>query len=327
MLTIYTGQNIATAAPMQPTAWEDVVARLRNDRKLAELVARLRRVRTLDRESYTRLKTTLPYFCTSQFAEHLRRTDHFEMAEAWVLDADHCAADDVGLARLKTRIGADPRVALCFVSPGGDGLKMLFILDEPCMQTKQFAEAYQAFAHKFAAEYDLLDSIDRVTHDVTRACFMSHDPQLYYNPIPDRVHWADYLPKFVPPPPTSPTLPFAEHPNESHDIRPDVYQDILATLKASKRPRPAPRPIHVPEALNYVLEVIGVPLAEFGINIEEVTNIQYGKRIRMSDPKHTAECNVFYGKLGFSVVGVPRRNYHQGLMELCVYLIRQALVP
>ncbi len=325
MLTVYTGENIATTAPMTPTYWEEVVMRIRADRKLAAKIEQLRRVKTLDKEAYKRIKTTLPYFCTSQFAEHLRRSDHFEMAEAWILDADHCATDGLGIQTLKNKLAADPRVALCFVSPGGDGLKILFLLNEPCMNTKHFAEAYKAFAHQFATEYDLMDSIDRVTHDVTRVCFLSHDPQVYQNPIPDLIHWADYLPKFTPQQPLfDPTPP---PPNQSHDIAPDVYKNILAQLKATNRPAPTPRPPHVPEALNYVLEVIGAPLADVGIEIKEVTDIQYGKKISLyRPPNHTAECNVFFGKRGFSVVAVPKRANHEELTALVVYIIETALV-
>ena len=122
-----------------------------------------------------------------------------------------------------------------------------------------------------------------------------------------------------------PELPLHEHPNQSHDIRPDVYRDILSKLKASEKPKPQARPPHVPEALNFALEVIGPVLADFDINITDVTDIQYGKRIKMADKTHAAECNLFYGKLGFSVVGVPRRNSNENLMELCAYLIYRAI--
>ena len=59
-----------------------------------------------------------------------------------------------------------------------------------------------------------------------------------------------------------------------------------------------------------------------GIQITEIINISYGKKIRMKSRTKQAEVNVFYGKRGFSVVKSPRSGTNEELNELMASLIQ-----
>lgn len=320
------------AATLQPLSLEALFHRLRDDAGLRDDIARLRRVKQLDTAAYTRLKTRLPFFCCGCFRDGIRRGEHFERIEAWVLDVDKLGGDEAGLAALEARLRADERVALLFRSPGADGLKLLFLLDEPCTDTKQFSDAYKAFAFAFGEQYGLGKHIDFRTSDVTRVCFLSHDPHAYVNPLADRVVWRALLPEQTQPElaglfaaPAAAEAPAPEKPGRSHAIHPDTYADILRRLQTRARPNPVRRDVFVPEALNLALPAVQAALEVEGVAVAEVRDIQFGKQLCVQCGNDKAEINLFYGKKGFSVVQVPKRNTNESLCQLAAFVAEQAI--
>lgn len=342
-------------ALLQPIDPPTLLERLRNDQTLRDDILRLRKVRLMDGDAYRRLKARLPYFCCADFREGVRRTAHFIAAGAFVIDVDHYSAQPSDLGALRARLlVADDRIVMAFISPGGDGLKLLFRLDRPCTDTKQFSDFYKSFAASFGEKHGLTPYIDFRTADATRACFLSHDPEAYCDPIAEPVCWQAWLPESVQPAltrllageqthagtaPVSPgtpeaatSLPIASipeqmppPPNKSHAIRPDVYAEILRKLKTQARPNPVQRPLFVPAALDLVLPVIREALSAQSIEVVSTTDIQYGKQLTLAHGVHQAALNLFYGKKGFSIVVVPKRNTHPELSELAQYVAEQAV--
>lgn len=337
----HTATNLLdTATALQPATLEALFHRLRDDAALRDDTERLRRVKQLDASAFTRLKTRLPYFCCGQFRGGVRRSEHFEQIEAWVLDIDHYSGDEAALADLRARLQADDRVALLFRSPGGDGLKLVFRLLEPCTDTKVFSDAYKAFAFAFGEQYGLGKYLDFRTSDVTRVCFFAHDALAYINPMAERVDWRALLPERA-----QPALaglfaeaeasadraadagadPAPEKPGRSHGIHPDTYADILRKLQVRARPNPLKRDVFVPEAIALALPVVQATLEAQGIQVAEVRDINFGKQLALKCGNDTAEINLYYGKRGFSVVQVPKRNTNESLCGLAVFVTEQAL--
>ena len=60
---------------------------------------------------------------------------------------------------------------------------------------------------------------------------------------------------------------------------------------------------------------------ETGVQLYEVQDIQYGKKLRFRMGQKLAEVNLFYGKRGFSVVQTPRGGTSAELNELMVQLV------
>jgi len=337
------GENIQQAGvQMDPLTPEDLIDLLRNNQQLREETARLRRVRAMDEAAYARLKVRLPYFSGSRFVNGIRRGAFFHEAWAIILDVDHLASSPEELQAWRERLAADPRVWLLFTSPGGDGLKLVLRLQEPCTDTKQFSDFYKAFAYDFAARHQLGDHLDPRTSDCTRVCFLVHDPQPIVNPQAQAIDWAAYLPLLTlfedeekMPPASIASREAAEAddeeespdpPNESHNIRPDVYRDILRRLESRARPKPlGGRAPVVPGILAEVMPRIREALQAHSISIQDERDIQYGKKLACQSGADRAEVNIFFGKRGFSVVSVPRRQSHEDLEKLLVFLVEQAL--
>lgn len=327
---LFTGSQLIDAqAAMSPASIDSVFHRIREDRTLREDTLQLRKIRNLDAGAYSRMKTRLPYFCCGQFRAGLRKSAHFESIQSWIIDIDHISDNQADLEMLRQRLKADERVALLFMSPGGDGLKVLFLLDSPCTDTKRFSESYKSFAFALGEQYGITDCIDFKTADVTRVCFLAHDPLAYINVICDRVVWESWLPEKTQPLLFSidkPEEKTQEKPGKSHAIHPEVYGEILKKLKSKNPVLPAAqRPVFIPEALDLALPAIRQTMESNGIEVFVQRPIQYGYQLTLRCGNDQTDVNLFYGKRGFSVVLVERKNTNLSLGELTVFLIEQTL--
>lgn len=326
--TIYFGENIqASGTSLETTTWQRIATLMREDARFKDEIIRMRRVRTLDESAYDRLKVKLPYFCTGQFKGGIRRGEFFEQARAFILDIDGCGRTGAELDFWRKELWADESVAVLFTSPGGDGLKLLFLLQDPILSTKQYSDFYKAFAFEFGAKHRLNDFIDHRTSDCTRVCFLSHDAQLLERKAPICIDWKAYEPlarlNDIDPVLSQPEAEKLEnHPNESHNIRPDVYADILKKLETKARPKAVKYP-YVPSMLEAMLPEMVQALEGQGISIRDATDIQHGKKLQLAMGRDLAEINVFFGKKGFSVVNVPKRLNNESLAQLAVFIVEQ----
>ena len=67
---------------------------------------------------------------------------------------------------------------LLFVSPSGDGLKWIIPIDTT---TTPHGEYFAAVANYIHQTYGI--EVDKSGRDISRACFLPHDPQAFINPI------------------------------------------------------------------------------------------------------------------------------------------------
>jgi hypothetical protein len=202
---------------------------------LAAQVHMLRSLAKEDLPRYQERKRHLPFFIPARFRSGIRRADHLEAAHGWVLDLDHCRQSQAQFEALQLRLWQDPRVWLLYVSPSGEGLKLLFRFAEPLTHTKAFSDCYQAFARQFARQYDLHAYLDFKTHDVTRVSFLSHDPAARLRRDPLRLHPQRYLqidpgplaalPRDEPPPEEDSPPPPSAAP-----ISPSLFPELLSPL-------------------------------------------------------------------------------------------------
>ena len=85
-----------------------------------------------------------------------------------ILDFDHIEK----LQELKDEICKDPYTFAAFISPSGDGLKVLVKIPP---EKENHAEYYVGLMNKYP-------SLDSTSRNLSRVCFMSYDPELYHNP-------------------------------------------------------------------------------------------------------------------------------------------------
>jgi hypothetical protein len=330
---IVTGANIATKDdPLTKIKVEYFYHKLlQPNPEIEAKIRQLRIVREINPPQYSILKRQLPYVVCGIFNPLIRKTENFAYTEYFILDIDHIEEKGLELKTLKEKFKQDSRIILCFVSPGQDGLKLLFKLRERCYDAGVYSVFYKSFAFQFAREYSLEQVIDARTSDVSRACFVSMDPDAFYNPLADEIDMASYInlqdssellrqKKKL-------EMQFPTHSEveEHRNIGPD--SEAIIKIKNLLNPRykngiPT-REVFVPEELDKILEGLTMYLTEAGIEIKQISNIQFGKKFQLMADLKEAEINLFYGKRGFSVIVSPRRGTNDELNKLMSQLIDQ----
>lgn len=300
---------------------------------LRQQVERLRLVRAMDPRQYARLKKQLPYFVCGSFHPPYRRRENFASIQHFVVDLDHF--QEAGLSRREVggQLRADSRLLLLFTSPGGDGLKLLFKLKEPCFDPGLYALFYKAFIQALAQQYHLEQVVDTRTHDTTRACFLSVDPDAWFNPQAEPVALEQFF---------DPTRPDAQREvaiahrvlkgqsaagekPEKEPLSDEVLLQIKQKLNPDFRPRKK-RDAYVPPELESVMPQVEQSLQEMGIGLAGTESIQYGKKLKVAAGQHWAEVNVFFGKRGFSVVKTTKSGSNAELANIAYQLLYELLI-
>lgn len=194
-MIVYKGENIRSTssrmAPVDITLLRDEISSPKEEFKNA--ISRLRQIKELDRNQYANAKRDLPYIVCGVFSPPYRRLENFSHIEMFVMDIDYLSENGYNLEEVRNTLSQDSRVLLAFASPSGDGLKVFFRLKEKCYDYGEFSVFYKLFAYSFALHNNLMQVIDTRTSDVTRACFMSADENVYYNPDANSVDIKMYL--------------------------------------------------------------------------------------------------------------------------------------
>lgn len=329
------GKNVKSATePLIKVQERYVYDAIRSPKpELATLLRQLRTVRRINAAEYRTQKVRLPYIVCAMFNPPYRRTENFAYTESFIIDIDHIADKGLIYDDLFKTICADPRTMMCFLSPGGDGLKVMMRLKEKCYDTGIYKTFYQVFLSKFSRQYDLRQVVDSKTCDVTRACFMSADPNAYYNPDAEPVDVSQYLN-----PDIDALAAFdlkhqadkeakegdktkANATSSNPDPSTDILQQIKLTLDPKLAEKPQKAPAYVPEILNDIMDSLKKYVEEKGIMLIEVISIQYGKKLRFKIGLKRAEINLFYGKRGFSVVQSPKTGTDAEANEIMAEVI------
>lgn len=299
----------------------------------------LRLVYGLDKKRYNELKRELPYVVCAAFNPEYRLTQNFAHTDCFIIDIDHVGAQSINIQALKTQLCLDQRVAMAFVSPSGDGLKLLFTLNEKCYDAGAFSAFYKVFVQQYALQYDLMTLIDSRTSDVCRACFISHDPEVYFNPNAEPIDWKRLAAQSVSgnmvtkPKEEQQSRKAADQQDSSDssstedtaDPDKEIMDRIKRQLKLSRAREKAKRDFFVPEEIERVMTGLRDVIAETGITITDERCIQYGKQLEFAGNLRKAELNLFFGRRGFSVVESTKRGLSQELNHMMGELVRDYL--
>lgn len=332
-LFTYGTQITASADALQTLTAADVFRLVTTDAALQSGTERLRKLCQLDKDAYKTVKTRLPYVVGSTFAVNelgtlLRRLDTFEAAHYFILDLDHC--QDLN-GQVPDVIRQDESVEMAFVSPSGMGLKVFFRLLEPCNDARQFSVAYRHFATDFGTRHRFTRSIDLRTSDVTRACFLAHDPHAYYNANAFPVDWQRWVqdpegePLLASPTKDVAALATIKAPKP---INATAYQEVLKQVNPrSTAPTRREKQVFVPDEL-LPLEMEVRELCH-GLNWELVVveRLNYGLKFCIRQGYRTAEINAFHGKKGFSLVRSPKTGTDPALSMLLYDKLYTLLFP
>lgn len=301
-----------------------------------DIVAKLRQlkiVRNLDLKQYSLLKRELPYVVCAAFSPLFRRTENFAYTEYFIVDLDHLSEKGLDINTVRARLQTDSRVMLSFISPSMDGLKVLFKLSERCYDAGIYSIFYKIFVKQLSIDMQLEQVVDTRTCDVCRACFISIDKDAYYNKDATPININDYLSLD-----DTSTLFDLKHKldkeekliikekkvddtNKNKDLPKDVLENIKKILNPSHKSIKPNAPIYVPEQVNEIIDELKQYIEETGVQIYEITNIQYGKKIKLKLSQRLAELNLFYGKRGFNCVISPRCGTNAEFNKLMLELV------
>lgn len=326
------------AEPLKKVTIDYLYHSLRNPKPEVESrIRQLRIVRDIDSKQYALLKRQLPYFVCGMFNPPYRKNENFAFTEYFIVDIDHLSDKEIDINQLFVKLAQDPRIMLLFRSPGEDGLKLLFKLQERCYDATIYTLFYKVFIKQLSAQYQLEQVVDSRTSDVSRACFISMDAHAHYRPDAECVSFNDYIDKED----TSGLLRLKKEiekeersqetavevpPEANKDIDPDeqTMQHIRSLLnpKAAKRVQEAP---FVPSELDEIISDLKQYILQTGIEVIDIHNIQYAKKIKCRLGLKQAEVNLFYGKRGFTIVQSPRCGTSAELNQLVYEVINSYL--
>lgn len=158
----------------KPCTLEEIIILIRTHRWEYPIVAYRTALAAGDKEECRQQKKQLPGFTPSGLFEGGHRANQLvTYSQIAGLDFDH-VADPEGLA---ARLRGQPSTLALFVSPGGQGLKVFVAVDTG-------SDEHPAAFAAVAAHYERLAGLfcDRACKDISRCCYVSYDPEAYYNP-------------------------------------------------------------------------------------------------------------------------------------------------
>lgn len=126
------------------------------------------------KKQYDNIKKTLPAVTWSGLFSSRKIAGLEQYSNLICLDIDHLTQD--ALIPLQETIPLDPYTFLCFLSPSGQGIKVIIKVDSESADHKQAFEALEKYyKEKFFVE------IDKSGKDVSRLCFLCYSPSLDIN--------------------------------------------------------------------------------------------------------------------------------------------------
>ena len=130
-----------------------------------------------DKQKRNELKKQLPGYCFGGQFQRRSKDVLINASGLSIFDID-CIPTKKALDDLKQTIASDPFAFAVFISPSGNGLKVLVKIPAEADKYKGY---YNTFLNYLASQYSIEEYLDKSTSDISRFCFESHDPQIIIN--------------------------------------------------------------------------------------------------------------------------------------------------
>lgn len=125
-----------------------------------------------DKEKMNKLKSTLPAICFSGTFNKRNDSSLIDHSGFICLDFDGYA-NKKEVMEARNRIISDQYVYSCFISPSGNGLKVIVKIPKDSMNHKHYFNSLQDHFND--------DHFDTTSKNISRVCYESYDPLLYIN--------------------------------------------------------------------------------------------------------------------------------------------------
>ena len=183
---ISVGTKIKNTSKMSIQTLEDAVDSIKNDEQLAKIIKTLRSI-TDDNLKRDYKAENLPYLNLGLFKDNIRKDENLLSTNFMIIDVDKISTDKFN--ELKDRLDQDNKIFIYFVSPSGNGYKVVYKFAETITDPNHFNDNYLHYSEMFEKEYDV--ETDSSTQDVSHACFFSYDPDIYLNEDADELDVID----------------------------------------------------------------------------------------------------------------------------------------
>lgn len=140
-----------------------------------------------DKDEAQQIKKRLPSICFSGRFSKRQAEFLLEHSGLICLDIDNLAADV--LQAVKIEICKDPHVFACFISPSGNGLKVIIKIHPDKSEHKSQFLALEKHFNIVLKQWNAV--IDKSGKDVGRVCYESYDDELFYHD--DSEIWIELL--------------------------------------------------------------------------------------------------------------------------------------
>jgi len=170
MINLFTG-GIEKIVPKAIISTSQFIEAIKGD-KYKNSIAKIRE--TSDKGERNKLKTKLDYITPGGTFSKRSNKNLVKHSGFLHLDIDNLPKSDIN--SVKKALIASKYTHILFLSPSGNGFKVFVKIP-----TIKDDIAYKGFYGAVMKEYNLPNNIDEKTKDISRACFMSHDPNIYHN--------------------------------------------------------------------------------------------------------------------------------------------------
>ena len=180
MKTVSIFKNITSTTAGYERPVETILERIKQGKSKAQI----EKVRSApDKDKQNKLKESLPSICFSGTFSHRKAEGLVKHSGIICLDFDNLN-DAETMQTWRDTLQADEYTYAMFTSPSGNGLKVLTLIPETT--AKGHKEYFSAISLKWDTPY-----FDLKTSDVSRVCYESYDPDLYFNP--NSTVWIDKI--------------------------------------------------------------------------------------------------------------------------------------
>lgn len=125
--------------------------------------------------AYDKQKLNLEAVTISGVFESRNKEGLKSLSGCMVLDIDGLTVEQTNAA--KAKLASDPHIVMCFISPSGHGLKV--VCRAEFANDREYKAAFDAISQYLDNKYKI--ELDQSGKDISRACFVSYDPEAYYN--------------------------------------------------------------------------------------------------------------------------------------------------
>lgn len=153
----------------------ELVYEIRSGQWSAE-ISKLREMKQTDQAAYSKEKLSLPFFTMAGRFSERNKGSFIEPSGFIILDIDSLPLNQ--LSEIRVKIESDQYCAICFLSPSGVGLKVA--LKVSMNNDAECKAAFAAISEYFKSKYQI--ELDQSGKDISRACFVSFDPDIFYKP-------------------------------------------------------------------------------------------------------------------------------------------------